>query len=901
MTVRNLHHLFQPKSVAVIGASDRPHSLGATLMRNLRESSYAGPVWPVNPKHDRVAGQPAFRNVASLPAPPDLAVICTPAATVPQLIDELGRCGSRAAIVLTAGLSAPATAGGPSLRQAMLDAARPYLLRILGPNCVGLLVPGIGLNASFAHTSALPGKLAFISQSGALTTALLDWAKSRDIGFSHFVSLGDSADVDFGDVLDYLGSDPGTRAILMYIESVQAARKFMSAARAAARNKPVLLVKAGRAPAGAKAAASHTGALAGSDAVFDAAVRRAGMLRVDTLTDLFAAAETLSRTRPFQGDGLVMVTNGGGAAVLAADALALGGGALAELSADTLARLQAFLPPTWSHGNPVDIIGDAPVERYVKALEVVLADPATEALLFLHAPTAIVPSAEIARACVPVLQAASQPVLGCWLGGEAVQEARSIFSGAGIPSHDFPEQAVGAFLQMADFHHNQAMLLQTPVSVPQAFAPDTAEARRIIEAAIAGGRELLTEPEAKALLATYGVPVVATRVVADAAAATAAAREIGFPVVLKILSPDISHKSDVGGVALKLETVADVAQAADGMLTRIGAMRPDARLTGFTVQAMVTRPHAHELIVGAATDPVFGPVMLFGQGGVAVEVIADRAVALPPLNLALARDLVSRTRVSKLLAGYRDRAAIDQAALHLVLLKVSQLVCDCPQVIELDINPLLADDQGVMALDARVRVAPTSAAASARLAIRPYPAELDESMTLEGQALQVRPIQPEDEPRLRQFFMDADPADVRLRFFMARRAWAHSELARFSQIDYEREMTFVALAMPDGAAPRIVGEVRTVTDPDNARAEFAIMVASNLKGKGLGRALMDKMIRYLKGRGTERLVGETLQYNEAMAGLARSVGFRVTPQPGGETTLLSLDLHPPTVCAGPSA
>lgn len=890
MSVRNLDHLFQPKSVAVIGASDRPQSLGAILMRNLVEGGFKGPVWPVNPKHASVAGRPAYPNVSSLPQAPDLALICTSAHTVPGIIEELGRSGNRAAIVLSAGFSGAPTSDGASLRQAMLDAAKPHLLRILGPNCVGLLVPGIALNASFAHTSAQPGKLAFVSQSGALTTALLDWAKSRDIGFSHFISLGDSADVDFGDVLDYLGSDPETRAILMYMESVQSARKFMSAARAAARNKPVILVKAGRAPEGAKAAASHTGALAGSDTVFDAAVRRAGMLRVSTLTELFSAAETLARARPFKGESLAIMTNGGGAAVLATDALALAGGRLAGLSAATLQSLNEFLPPIWSRANPVDIIGDAPVERYVRTLQVLLKDPAVQAVLFMHAPTAIVPSAEIARACVPLMQAASQPILGCWLGGEAVEEARDIFAQAGIPAYETPEQAVGAFLQLADYHCNQALLVQTPPSVPEEFVPDTAAARRIIQQAIDDAREVLSEPQAKSLLAAYGIPVVETRIVSDPDEVASAAEQIGFPVVLKILSPDISHKSDVGGVALDLKTAQALRQAAQAMLDRVKTLRPDAHVQGFTVQAMVSRAHAHELIVGAASDPIFGPVILFGQGGVAVEVVADRAVALPPLNLALAHELVSRTRVSKLLAGYRDRAAIDYQALHLTLMKVSQLICDCPEVLELDINPLLADDRGVMALDARVKVSPASSPGSQRLAIRPYPAELAELLDLAGMRVLLRPIRPEDEPLLKAFFAQAEPADMRLRFFMARRELAHSELARFSQLDYEREMTFIATT-PDNTG--MLGEVRVISDPDNLQAEFAVMVRSDMQGRGLGKLLMHKMIRYLKDRGTGVLVGECLRQNTGMLALVRKLGFELSADNDDETRAFRLELQPP--------
>ena len=923
MSIRNLDQLLSPASVAVIGASDRAQSLGATVMQNLLAGGFKGPVWPVNPKREQVAGQRAYANVASLPQAPDLALVCTPAATVPGLITALGERGTRAAVVLTAGMSAPAdpgSPGGPSLRQAMLDAARPHLLRILGPNCVGLLVPGIGLNASFAHSAARPGQLAFVSQSGTLTTALLDWAKSRDIGFSHFVSLGDCADVDFGDMLDYLGSDPGTRAILMYIESVTAARKFMSAARAAARNKPVLLVKAGRAPAGAKAAASHTGALAGSDIVFDAAVRRAGMLRVATLADLFTAAETLARAKPFRGDELAIMTNGGGAAVLAADALALGGGKMAALSAESLQAMDAFLPDTWSKANPVDIIGDAPIERYVQTLSVLLKDPSAQALLFMHAPTAIVPSADIARAVVPMMQAARQPVLGCWLGGDAVAEARRIFVDAGIPSHDTPEQAVAAFLQLADFHCHQALLTQTPDSVPREFTPDRAAARRIIDDALADGQSLLSESQAKNLLAAYGVPVVATHVVSNVDAADKAARQLGFPAVLKILSPDISHKSDVGGVALNLPSSKALRAAAQHMLQRVRESAPEARLEGFTVQAMVRRPGAFELIVGMSTDPVFGPVILFGQGGVAVEVIADRAVALPPLNLPLARDLVSRTRVARLLAGYRDRPPIAHDALHLVLMQVSQLVCDCPEVAELDINPLLADGQGVVALDARVKLAPVGSVAegvagaaagasgqdsASRLAIRPYPVELEETATLAEQDLLLRPIRPEDEPRLKAFFTAARPQDLRLRFFQARRELAHSELARYSQLDYDREMAFIALAQGglgqaqvsgeragqdmDAQAP-MLGDVRVSTDPDNLRAEFALMVAADWQRRGLGRLLMNKMIAYLRQRGTATLVGECLRDNLGMRALALDLGFKVKLSDDGRSMALTLAL-----------
>ncbi|MBX3621984.1 MAG: bifunctional acetate--CoA ligase family protein/GNAT family N-acetyltransferase [Rhizobacter sp.] len=889
MSVRNLEHLFRPESVAVIGASERERSVGALVMRNLQQGGFAGPIWPVNPKHSQVNGVPAWPSVESLPQVPDLAVVCTPAATVPGIVEALGRKGTRAAIVLTAGLKAAARKGGATLEHAMLQAARPHLLRILGPNCLGLLVPGVGLNASFAQAAARPGTIAFVSQSGALATAMLDWANQRAIGFSHYISLGDSADVDFGDVLDYLASDAQTRSIMLYMESVGSARKFMSAARAAARNKPVVLVKAGRAPEGAKAAASHTGALAGGDDVFDAAVRRAGLVRVDSLGDLFDAAETLARAKALQGDRLAIVTNGGGAGVLAADALALGGGHLTPLGADTLQKLDAVLPPTWSKGNPVDIIGDAPVERYTAALQVLLDAPEVDAVLFMHAPTAIVPSADIAHACLPQLREANKSVLTCWLGGEMVQAAKEACAQAGVPTYETPERAAAAFLQMAAYRRNQEALLQSPPAAPPASEPDIDSARACIRKVLAEGRDLLTEPEAKALLQAFGIPVAATRTVASAAQAAEAAAEIGFPVVLKILSPQISHKSDVGGVALNLQSSDEVLRTAERMRERVGALRPDATLSGYTVQQMVSRPRAHELIVGVATDPVFGPAVLFGQGGTSVEVVRDRAVALPPLNMALAADLVSRTRVAGLLAGYRDRAAVDMEALKATLLKVSHMVCDLPELTELDINPLLADDQGVIALDARVKVREAApGAADARLAIRPYPQHLEEPAEIEGRRLRMRPIRPEDGPRLQAFYAHATPGDMRLRFFLSRREVPRSELARYSQIDYDREMTFIAV--PEDESDGMLGEVRAVCDPDNQSAEFAIQVATEAQGHGLGRQLMRKMLAYLRSHGTRVLMGECLVENTGMGSLARAMGFDVKASDDGDTLSMRLEL-----------
>ena len=867
MSIRHLDRLLNPSSVAVYGASTRPNSVGATIWRNLRAGGFAGALYPVNPKHAAIDGVTAYARTADLPAVPDLAVICTPPDTVAPLVAELGAFGTRAAIVVTAGLT-------KDQKQAVLDAARPHTLRLLGNNCIGSMSPRIGLNATFAHADALPGQIAFVSQSGALVTAVLDWAKARGIGFSHMVSLGEHIDVDFGDLLDHLATDAATRAILLYVESVSAPRKFMSAARSAARNKPVIVVKAGRTAHGVKAAASHTGALAGSDTVYDAAIRRAGLLRVDTLQELFTAAQTLARFAGNRSEALTILTNGGGAGVMAADAAEREGVELAEPSAELLATLDAALPFNWSRANPIDIIGDAPVERYTAALAALLATPDSGALLFVHAPTAIVRSDDIARACVPLLRAAPSRVMGCWLGDGAVSEARRLFEAAGVPDYPTPEEAVHAFSMLQTFRRNQATLLETP-SASENPLPDVAAARAHLDRALAEGRAWLSEAEAKAVLAAYGIPVVPTVLTAPTPeAAVAAAKSMQWPLALKIVSPEITHKSDVGGVRLGLEDEAALADAAVQMLQRVQRARPDARLTGFTVQSMVHRSGAYELIVGASVDAVFGPVILCGEGGTAVEVTADSAIALPPLNRSLARELVSRTRISRRLAGYRDRPPVKADALHDVLIAVSQMLADLPHLAELDINPLWVDEKGVLALDARIRVSPTPVAGAANFAIRPYPARWVKTMQWEHQNVTVRPIRPEDEGQHRRFLEQLAPEDVRMRVFYTRRELPHSELARLTQIDYDREMAFIA-EVPGADGPQTLGVARAVSDPDNTEAEFAVIVRSDLKARGLGTLLMATLEDYLRQRGTQRLFGQVLRENAAMLQLARSEGYTV--------------------------
>ncbi|WP_448255163.1 bifunctional acetate--CoA ligase family protein/GNAT family N-acetyltransferase [Ottowia oryzae] len=892
MSTRHLDSLFQPKSVAVIGASGRAYSVGGTLWRNVRTGGFGGAIYPVNPKYKELDGRRCYARVDQLPEAPELAVICTPPATVVELMRQLAQRGTQAVVVITAGLSA-------EQKQAMLDIARPRLMRILGPNCVGLLAPHAGLNASFAHIPARPGQLAFISQSGALVTAMLDWAEARDIGFSHFVSLGEHADVDFGDMLDYLANDPQTRAILLYIESIDDARKFMSAARAAARNKPVIAVKAGRSEQGSRAAASHTGALAGSDEVYDAAIARAGMLRVDSLEQLFLAAEILTRFRAPIGDRVTILTNGGGAGVMAADACAAQGVPLATLGELVVRELDTVLPANWSHDNPVDIIGDAPAQRYVDALQVLARHPQpTGTLLFIQAPTAIVPSADIARAMVPVVLPPERPPLplvACWIGGPAVAEARQIFVNAGIACYDMPEQAVAAIGMLQRYAQNQAQLTQAPPAGAgaDAPAPDVARVRAIVEQVLASGRDMLTEPEAKAVCEAYRIPVVATRTVpADAEAAAQEAARIGFPVVLKILSEDISHKSDVGGVALNLQDAADVRHAATSMLDRVRKVHPKARLEGFTVQQMVKLPKAQELIIGASIDRVFGPIILFGQGGVAVEVTKDSAMALPPLNAPLARALIGRTRVARLLKGYRDVPPANEDAVVRTLEAVSQLLADIPELAELDINPLLVNHEGAIALDARVRVSAACPAGARHFAIQPYPSGLSETLEWDGRRITIRPVRPEDEPAHRAFIDSLAPDDMRMRFFHSRPRLERTELARLVQIDYTREMAFIATADDASGTPQTLGVARAIADPDNVQAEFGIILRADLKGRGLGGLLLQRLITYQRAAGTQRLVATILAENESMRALGQRLGFTEQPTPGDACTVqLSLALQ----------
>lgn len=873
MTIRNLSCLFRPRSVAVIGASNRPGAVGNIIMHNILQGGFDGPVMPVNPKSEAVAGVLAYPSVDHLPVTPDLAVICTPPKPIPGLIDSLGARGTRAAIVLTAGLSSAKTDDGITISEAMLKAAQPHLLRILGPNCLGALVPGVGLNASFAHLPALAGRVAFASQSGALCTAVLDWAQLNDVGFSHFISLGNMADVDFGDVVDYLATDPKTDAILLYIEAVTHGRKFLSACRAAARNKPVLVIKSGAVEEGAKAAATHTGALAGSDRVYDAAFRRTGLLRVYGIDELFAAAETVARASPQKGERLAILTNGGGVGVMATDELVQRGGVLATLSEETIAALDKVLPATWSRSNPVDIIGDAPGERYAAATRILADADDCDAVLVMHAPTATADSVEAAQAVIDVTRETKRNLLTCWVGGQAVGPARKRFHEFGVPTYESPRLAIQAFMHLVDYRRSQTMLMETPPSAPSGFTRDTEAARLAVESRLSSENDMMSEPEAKSVLAAYGIATVETQIARTPAEAAEKATAMGFPAALKILSDDISHKSDVGGVDLFLDSPQSVEAAGVHMLETVKKRVPDADIQGFSVQPMADRPGAHEVFIGVTNDAIFGPVIVFGHGGTAVEVVNDSAVALPPLNMALARDLIDRTRISRLLRGYRDRPPVDMEKLCLTLMQVSQLIIDIPEIAEIDINPLLIDEKGVLALDARIRVAP--AASLRHIAIRPYPEHLEETVTLTGgRPLKVRPIRPEDEAEHYAFLSKLTPEDTRFRFFGMVKELPHTQMARLTQIDFDREMAFIATGSSSTGESETLGVVRTITDPDNDRCEFAIVIRSDIKGQGLGHALLEKMVRYCRGRGTREMAGQILRNNEPMLELAENLGFR---------------------------
>ena len=884
MSTYRLKNLLSPTSVALVGASPRQGSVGRAILGNIRKSGFKGDVGLVNSHHAEIDGFAAVRRLDQLPFVPELVVLTAPAADIPGLIDQAGARGTAGALIISSGLGH----NGGSLADAAERAAQQYGMRLIGPNCLGIMMPGVSLNASFAAHMPRSGNLALISQSGAIAAAMIDWAAQRGVGFSGIVSIGDQLDVDIADLLDYFALDSKTRAILLYIEAIKDARKFMSAARAAARVKPVVVVKSGRMAQGARAAATHTGALAGSDAVYDAAFLRAGILRVSDLRELFDCAETLGRVDSPPGKRLAILTNGGGIGVLAIDRLVELGGISAEIGAEAKAKLDAVLPRTWSGSNPVDIVGDADAARYAAALEILLSDPANDAVLVMNVQTAIASAAEIATTVTALVggyrqarRRTAKPVLAAWVGAE--QAIVETLSSAGIPNYPTEDDAVRGFMHLVRHREVVKALAQVPPAMPSEFAPDVETAKAIIAAALADGRRWLDPLEIKRLLDAYGIAMVPTFAAADVEQAVACAAQLfaqGATVVLKIISRDIVHKSDVGGVVLNLTTPDAVRAAATEILARAKSLRPEARIEGVLVQAMVVRAKARELILGLADDPTFGTVVVFGRGGTAVEIINDKALALPPLDLHLARDLIERTRVSRLLRAYRDVPAVKPDAVAMVLVKLAQMAADLPDIRELDINPLLADETGVTAVDARIaigRAAPKFKGRLSNFAVRAYPSRWQRHLVIRDEwRIFVRPIRPEDEPSIHELLRHVTPEDLRLRFFAPIKEFSHEFIARLTQLDYARAMAFVAF---DEATNELIGVVRIHSDSIYESGEYAILLRSDLKGKGLGWALMQLIIEYAKSEGLKVISGDVLQENTVMLDMCRNLGFEVKADP----------------------
>ena len=882
MTIRNLSFLFQPGSLALIGTACEPNSVTAVVGRNIIDAGFPGELFLVVSERGTLENIPTFHRPADLPKPPDLAVITAPLQTVPGIITELGRLGTKAAVVISLGSEQSGAEPGGVAGAAMLQAAQPHLLRIIGAGSLGVMVPGARLNAGFAPVQPLTGNLAFVTQSGAVLTAVLDWATARGIGFSHLVSLGDMIDVDFGDMLDYLTGDPGTQAILLYIEAISHARKFMSAARAAARVKPVIVLKGGRHPEASRASGCHTGRPAGTDAVYDAAFRRAGMLRVLDIQELFDAVETLATTRRVSGERLAILTNGGGIGVLAADALMDAGGCLTALSSDSIARLNAVLPTSWSHGNPVDIGGDAPAARYADALEVLLDDDGADAVLVLNCPNAVAPGAEVARAVIDrirqsMLKGRAKSVFTSWLGDGSAAGARQLFAENRIPTYDNPSAAVRGFMQVVRFRRNQDLLMQTPLSIPDSFTPDARKAQAIVDGALAESRSDLGESEVAKVLAAYDIPVVPSYRRAAAPEEPALrdrnAQELGTAPRNRVSITSGRHsRMFLAGIQEKsLDARFPSKDCGDKLRGHDGGIS-DTHLCGAV------------LSMGMFQDPQFGPVLFLGQGGGSAEAGGDRALALPPLNLHLAREAMNRLRVYPLFETGRDMPTAEMNGVVLALVKLSQLVCDIAEISAVDIDPLLVDGQGVTALNASIKAARTALSGAQRLAIRPYPRELEELLTLpDGHSMLLRPIRPEDEPAFHKLFASLTAEEVLLRFLNPMKALPHALAARLTQIDYDREMALVLEGKNPDGEPELYGGVRIIADPDNERAEFAVLLRGDMTGSGLGPMLMRRIIDYARNRGIGEIYGEVLRENQAMLKLCQVFGFsarRIPDDPG---------------------
>ncbi|MFH5068875.1 protein lysine acetyltransferase [Enterobacter cloacae complex sp. 2024EL-00215] len=880
MSQRGLEALLRPKSIAVIGASMKPDRAGYLMMRNLLAGGFNGPVMPVTPTYKAVQGVLAWPDVQSLPFVPDLAVLCTHAKRNPELLESLGKKGCKTCIIL----SSP-----PEQQPELLACASRYQMRILGPNSLGLLAPWQGLNASFSPVPISKGKLAFISQSAAVSNTILDWAQQREMGFSYFIALGDSLDIDVDELLDFLARDSKTSAILLYLEHLSDTRRFVSASRSASRNKPILVIKSGRSPAAQRLLHSHSG----MDPAWDAAIQRAGLLRVQDTHELFSAVETLSHMRPLRGEKLMIVSNGAAPAALALDELWLRNGKLATLGEETLQRLSEALPASVSPGNPLDLRDDASSERYIKAISILLDSQDFDALMIIHSPSAVAPGSESARALIEAVR--NHPrgkyvtLLTNWCGEFSSQEARRLFSEAGLPTYRTPEGTITAFMHMVEYRRNQKQLRETP-ALPGNLMANSVDVHRLLQQAIEEGATSLDTHEVQPILGSYGMQTLPTWIASDSAEAVHIAEQIGYPVALKLRSPDIPHKSDIQGVMLYLRTAAEVQQAAEAIIDRAKMAWPQARIHGLLVQSMANRAGAQELRVVVEHDPVFGPLIMLGEGGVDWRPEEQAVVALPPLNMNLARYLVIQAIKSKKIRGRSALRPLDIAGLSQFLVQVSNLIVDCAEIQRLDIHPLLASGNEFTALDVTLDIAPFEGDRESRLAIRPYPLQLEEWVEMKnGERALFRPILPEDEPQLRVFISQVTKEDLYYRYFSEINEFTHDDLANMTQIDYDREMAFVAVRRTD-QGDEILGVTRAISDPDNVDAEFAVLVRSDLKGLGLGRRLLEKLISYTRDHGLLRLNGITMPNNRGMVTLARKLGFDVDIQLDEGIVALSLRL-----------
>jgi acetyltransferase len=880
VTAKRVAALFNPASVVLVGASDTPGSLGDIVRRNLLGGGFGGTVHYVNLRHEQIDGRPVHRSVLDLPEAPDLAVILTPAATVPEVVGDCGRKGIKAAAVVSAGFREAGVQGAGYERQLRLQ-ARKHGLRFLGPNSLGVIRTDIGFNASCGPGQPDTGRLALVSESGALCAAILDWARLHHVGFSGVVSTGMGSDVELGEILDYLGRDPATDSIMLYLEGVDHARRFMSALRAAARVKPVVVMKAGRHGARSGGTAFHSGALVGTDDVFDAAMRRAGVLRIRDFSEMFAAATTLDAGVRVRGRNLAIVSNAGGPGTIAADRAQDRGLQIARLGAESLHRLAEELPPAAREGNPVYMRPDVDRTQFAAAMRICLEDPAVDSLLAILVPHALADTDAIAESVIGIARGSRKPVFTCWMGGAGVESSRARFAAERIPSYLRPETAADAIAGLGLYAANQQLLLQAPEPLELASAPDRARAQAVIDAALAAGREWLNPAESKEVLDAFGIPVVRSRSASSAAEAAERAREVGFPVAMKILSPDIAHKTDVNGVRLNLVDERDVRGAYSRMLADVARARPDADLQGVLIEPMYREQNGRELMIGVVRDPLFGPAISFGLGGIFVEVIRDSAVALPPLNQFLVRELIRHSRAGLALQPLRGAPAADAEAVEQTLLRVSEIVCELPTVGAMDINPLIVTDRGVVVVDARIGVQPPRPAARSydHMAIHPYPSGLRDSVELPGGIVAtIRPIRPEDAAIESAFVHGLSEQSKYLRFMFGLRDLTPAMLSRFTQIDYDRELALIAVIdTPQGEQE--IGVVRYSTLPDEETCEFAIVVGDAWQGKGLGRRMFTRLIEAARERPLKVMTGVTLRENKRMIDLSRSFGFVTKADP----------------------